>query len=107
MIVEERNYTLVPGGVPRYLEQWGALGRAAQVARLGEPLGVHTVEIGQLNTLVYWWQFSDLSDRAVRRAALADDPEFAAFRREVRNLLISQSNRILIATPESSGCEPR
>lgn len=107
MIVEERNYTLVPGGVPRYLEQWRANGRAAQVARLGEPLGVYTVDIGQLNTLVYWWRFSDLSDRAVRRAALAADPEFAAFRREVRNLVISQSNRILIATPESSGSEPR
>ena len=101
MIVEERNYTLVPGGVPRYLEHWRASGRAAQVACLGEPLGVHTVDIGQLNTLVYWWRFSDLSDRVLRRAALAADPEFAAFRREVRSLVISQSNRILIATPES------
>jgi hypothetical protein len=77
------------------------------LAHLGEPLGVYTVEIGQLNTLVYLWGFNDLTDRAVRRAALAADPEFAAFRREVRNLLVGQSNRILIATNDSSGDEPR
>jgi hypothetical protein len=107
MIVEERNYTMVPGGVPRYLDQWQASGRAVQLAHLGEPLGVYTVEIGQLNTLVYLWGFNDLTDRAVRRAALAADPDFAAFRREVRNLLVGQSNRILIATNDSSGDEPR
>src|SRR4051794_41898488 len=70
MIVEERNYTMVPGGVPRYLDQWQASGRAVQVAHLGEPLGVYTVEIGPLNTLVYLWRFSDLGDRAGRRAPL-------------------------------------
>jgi hypothetical protein len=107
MIVEERNYTMVPGGVPRYLDRWRVNGRAAQLSHLGEPLGVYTVDIGQLNTLVYLWRFSDLSDRAERRAALASDPEFAAFRREVRDLLVSQSNRILIITPESQGDQPR
>jgi hypothetical protein len=107
MIVEERNYVMVPGGVPRYLERWQAQGRAAQVAHLGEPLGVYTVEIGPLNTLVYLWQFGDLGDRSARRTALASDPEFAAFRREVRDLLVGQSNRILLSPPELQGREPR
>jgi hypothetical protein len=107
MIVEERNYSMVPGGVPRYLERWRATGRAVQVAHLGEPLGVYTVEIGPLNTLVYLWRFSDLGDRAVRRAALTADAGFTAFRREVRSLVVSQSNRILTATSEPPGDEPR
>ena len=96
MIVEERNYGLVPGGVPRYLEAWRAYGRAAQVRHLGEPLGVYTVEVGRLNTLVYLWQFADVADRGRRRAALAADPDFAHFRRQVRELLVSQENRILV-----------
>ncbi|MGW3960549.1 NIPSNAP family protein [Amycolatopsis sp. NPDC005003] len=100
MIVEERNYLLVPGGAGRYLDAWYRLGRGPQVAHLGDPLGVHTVEVGALNTLVYLWGFTDQADRAVRRARLADDPGFAAFRGEVRALLVAQSNRILVpATP--------
>jgi hypothetical protein len=36
MIVEERDYRLVPGGVPTYLQVWHRLGRAPQVRHLGE-----------------------------------------------------------------------
>jgi len=96
VIVEERNYGLVPGGVPRYLEAWHEHGRDAQVRHLGEPLGVYSVEVGRLNTLVYLWRFTDLADRGRRRAALAADPDFTAFRRHVRELMVSQENRILV-----------
>ena len=106
MIVEERNYRLVPGGVPRYLEAWHRLGRAAQICRLGEPLGLYIVEIGQLNTLVYLWQYTDLADRAARRAALAADNDFARFRGQVRALLVSQDNRILTIAPAPTDRSP-
>ena len=96
MILEERNYLLVPGGSARYLEAWHRTGREPQVRHLGEPAGVFTVEIGELNTLVYHWRYADLADRAHRRRALAADADFAAFRREVRALLVQQSNRILL-----------
>jgi len=103
MIVEERDYRLVPGGVPRYLDAWHRLGRAPQVRHLGEPLGVYAVEIGQLNTLVYLWQYTDLADRAARRAALAADADFARLRGEVRELLVDQSNRILLPRDSPGG----
>jgi hypothetical protein len=99
VIVEERNYGLVPGGVPRYLDAWHRSGRGPQVRHLGEPLGVYSVEIGALNTLVYLWSFADLAERGRRRAALAADPDFTAFRRQVRELMVSQENRILVAAP--------
>lgn len=102
MIVEERNYRLVPGGARRYLDAWHRLGRGPQVAHLGEPLGVYTVEVGDLNTLVYLWGFADLADRAKRRAGLADDSDFAVFRGDVRALLVTQTNRILVPAPEGS-----
>ncbi|MFI0370577.1 NIPSNAP family protein [Actinomadura sp. 1N219] len=95
MIVEERNYTMVPGGVAEYLRLWEECGRASQVAHLGEPLGVYRTEVGELNTLVYLWRYESLRDREKRRGALAADPGFAAFRRRVRDLLVAQENRIL------------
>ena len=102
MIVEERTYRLVPGATARYLQAWHRIGREPQVRHLGEPVGVYTVEIGGLNTLVYLWRYADLTDRAHRRQALAADAEFAAFRREVRALLARQTNRILLPVPLSS-----
>jgi hypothetical protein len=95
MIVEQRRYSLVPGGAVPYLHAWHASGRAAQVRHLGEPLGVYTVEVGSLNTLVYLWQYDDVADRERRRAALAADPEFAEFRRSVRDLLTAQHTEML------------
>lgn len=100
MIVEERDYLLVPGGTGRYLDTWHRLGREPQVRHLGEPLGVYTVEVGRLNTIVYLWGYTDLGDRSRRRGRLAADTEFALFRKEVRDLLVTQSSRVLVqATP--------
>ena len=103
MIVEERNYLLVPGGARRYLDAWHRLGRGPQTRHLGEPLGVYTVEVGDLNTLVYLWGFTGHADRAKRRAALAGDPGFAVFRGEVRSLLVTQTNRILVPAESPEG----
>lgn len=70
---------------------------------LGEPLGVYSVDVGELNTLVYLWGFADLADRADRRRRLAADPDFAGFRREVRHLMVNQSNRILLPAKPQEG----
>jgi hypothetical protein len=99
MIVEQRRYTLVPGGAVPYLERWHETGRPAQVRHLGEPAGVYTVEIGALNTLVFLWRFADLPDRESRRRRLAGDPAFARFRRTVRELVVSQHTEILNPAP--------
>lgn len=99
MIVEERIYTMRPGGVPQYLTAWTAQGRGPQLRHLGQPLGVFTCEIGELNTLTYLWQYDSVDDRARRRAALSADVEFAAFRSTVRDLLIHQRTRLLTPVP--------
>ena len=97
----------MPGSTARYLEAWHRLGREPQTRHLGEPAGVYTVEIGDLNTLIYLWRLTDLADRTHRRAALAADPDFAVFRREVRDLLVSQSNRILLPASQDASVKPR
>ena len=95
MIVEQRDYRLVPGGAAGYLDAWRRCGREPQVRHLGEPLGVFTVDVGELNTLTYLWAYADLADRALRRQRLAADVDFAVFRKEVRGLVVHQVNRIL------------
>jgi hypothetical protein len=106
MILEQRDYRLVLGGVPRYLAAWHERGRDPQIRHLGEPAGLYTAEIGELNTLVYLWRFTDFEDRARRRAALAQDRDFTAFRGQVRELLVSQSNRILLPAELPGGETP-
>jgi hypothetical protein len=95
MIVEERVYTMIPGGVHRYLQIWHEHGRDAQIDCLGAPLGVYTCEVGALNTLTYLWQYASFEDRTSRRHRLQRDERFAEFRGKVRNLVVQQRNRIL------------
>ena len=95
MIIEERNYLVRPGAAAKYARLWDEYGREPQVRILGNLLGFYITEVGELNTLVYLWGFEKLDDRVKRRAELAADPDFAAFRTRVRDLLVRQSNRIL------------
>lgn len=103
MIVEERVYTMIAGGVPRYLEVWNQFGREAQIKCLGAPLGVYTCDVGDLNTLTYLWQYTSMEDRAARRASLQRDERFATFRTKVRDFVVAQRNRILIPMHEHNG----
>ncbi|POX48395.1 NIPSNAP family protein [Streptomyces sp. Ru72] len=95
MIIEERNYLVRPGAAAKYAQLWDEYGREPQVRILGNLLGFYVTEVGELNTLVYLWGYEGLDDRLKKRAELANDPDFAAFRAQVRDLLVRQSNRIL------------
>lgn len=95
MFVEQRIYTLVPGGTVDYLRLYAEHGREAQERILGTMLGCYTIEVGPLNQLVYLWGFESLQDRAERRARLMADAAFKDFRGKVRHLLVGQENLIL------------
>ncbi|MDX3244648.1 NIPSNAP family protein [Streptomyces sp. ME18-1-4] len=101
MIIEERNYLVRPGAAAKYAQLWDEYGRAPQVRILGNLLGFYVTEVGELNTLVYLWGYEGLDERVKRRAELAADPDFAAFRAQVRDLLVRQSNRILTPALQS------
>ncbi|MFI7298890.1 NIPSNAP family protein [Streptomyces sp. NPDC050121] len=101
MIIEERNYLVRPGAAAKYARLWDEYGREPQVRILGNLLGFYVTEVGELNTLVYLWGYEGLDDRVKRRAELAAAPDFAAFRAQVRDLLVRQSNRILTPALQS------
>ncbi|VCU71015.1 hypothetical protein PIGHUM_03095 [Pigmentiphaga humi] len=94
-MVEMRTYTLVPGGAAEYLRVYGESARALQARILGDLAGLYQTESGELNQLVFLWGYDSLDERARRRAALMQDPEFAAFRKAVKHLLVRQESRLL------------
>lgn len=95
MIVEQRIYTLVTGGIPEYVRQYNDIGRAVQVEILGQPLGFYQTEFGALNELMFLWGYDSLEERSRRRQQLMADERFKRFRDATRHLLVRQDNRLL------------
>lgn len=96
MFVEQRTYSLVPGGTAEYIRLYEEGGRAVQERILGPMLGCYTRDVGELNQLVYFWRFESMDDRTRRRQALMADPEFKDFRGRIRHLVLKQENTILV-----------
>lgn len=95
MIHEIRTYTLVPGGVREYLRIYNEAGRDIQTKLLGNLVALLTPESGDLNQLVFHWAFENFEDRKRRRAQLTADPQFTAFRKQIKHLLTQQDSRLL------------
>lgn len=95
MYIEQRVYTLTPGGIAEYLRLYTECGREIQEGHLGPAIGCFTREFGDLNQLIYLWPFDTLEERSRRRAGLLADVGFKEFRGKVRHLLLKQENMIL------------
>lgn len=96
MFVEQRIYSLVPGGTAEYIRHYEACGRAVQERLLGPMLGYYTRDVGELNQIVYFWPFDSMDERTRRRNALMADAEFKVFRGKIRHLVVKQENTILV-----------
>jgi hypothetical protein len=106
MFVEQRIYSLVPGGTVEYIKLYEEFGRQSQERILGKMLGYYTRDIGELNQLVYFWEFASMQERTRRRDALAADAEFKVFRGKVRHLMLKQENSILIPAGKPASNTP-
>ena len=87
MIVEQRTYTAIPGKWRDYLALYQAEGLQIQQRILGRMVGYYTTETGPLNQIIHMWAYTDLNERAERRAQLAADPQWQAYSLEA-NLTI-------------------
>ena len=95
MIVDERTYLLKTGQLNTYIDLYRQLGYPAQIRHLGEPYGLFAVEFGDLDGWVHMWQYRDVNDRARRRAALSQDPNWREFQRQAGDLIVHRQNRLL------------
>jgi hypothetical protein len=101
MIVEERTYTVKPGTVSQYYDDYNPRGLQIQKRILGNLIGYFHTEIGPLNKIVHLWGYESLADREKRRAALAADPEWLAYLRQSPDIIVDMESRILIPAPFS------
>jgi hypothetical protein len=75
MIFELRTYTITPGQMPAYLRLVADVGIPI-ITRYADLVGYWRSEVGELNQVLHLWRYESLDDRAARRAALYEDPEW-------------------------------
>ncbi len=95
MIYEERIYTIQPGKILEYLNNYEELGLPVQKEVLGTLVGFWHTEIGGLNKAVHIWGYDSLDDRLLKRVALAEHPDWPAYLEVALPLIIEQENRVL------------
>jgi hypothetical protein len=97
-IFEERCYVLRPEFSPKdFFYAFEAKGRLIQVKYLGQFVGYFSTEVGQLNAIVSLWKYVSFEERQVRRDRLGTDPDWQRYLSEVRPMISSMSNRIMVA----------
>lgn len=101
MILEERDYRLVPGITAAFLSAYETLGLAIQRRHLGDPVGFFVTDIGELNHVVSMWRYQDYADRSARRALMLADPDWPAYLAAIKGMIDVQNIRILTPAPFS------
>ena len=98
-IYELRTYQVTVGKMSEVVRLYKTLGWPALARHPDKLVGYFTGDIGALNQLVHLWKFDDDADRRAFWATLFADPEFMAFAAQLRPLLQSQENKLMMAAP--------
>lgn len=103
-IYEKRTYSVTVGQMPEVVRLYSTLGwpalEAGGFAR--HCIGYFTSDTGELHQLVHLWRFESDDERRSFWKRLSESPEFGAFAKQLRPLLKSQSNQLLLAAPWGS-----
>ena len=95
MIVEERMYTLHVGKVPEFMELYEREALPILRRHLGTQFGFFINEIGTQNLIVHLWAYENYGDMEKRRAALAADPAWPAYRMKNQPRIQHQETRLM------------
>ncbi len=98
-IYELRTYTAHVGKLGEAVELYKSQGWPALQKHPDRLIGYFTGDIGALNQLVHLWKFEDDADRRAFWAGVYKDEAFMAFARQLRPLLLSQENKLMLAAP--------
>lgn len=100
-IYEQRTYSVIVGQMTEVVRLYSTLGYPAMEAGgfSKNLIGYFTSDTGELHQLIHLWRFdSDDARRAFWRRLFADE-DFMAFAKQLRPLLNSQSNQLLLGAP--------
>ncbi|MDR6953000.1 hypothetical protein J2X65_002361 [Ancylobacter sp. 3268] len=98
MILEERDYHIVPGRMGDFLKTYETLGLDIQKHFLGAFVGHFVTEIGELNHVVALWRYDSMADREARRAKMLAHGPWQDYLAAIKGMIQSQQTRILTPT---------
>ncbi len=98
-IYEMRTYTLIVGKMADVVQLYKTEGWPALQKHPQKLVGYFTGDIGAMNQLIHIWNFDDDADRRAFWAGVFSDEEFMAFARQLRPMILSQENKLMMAAP--------
>ena len=101
MIVEERTYHVHTGKLAEIVGLYADEGTEVQQEHLGNLIGVFTVDVGDVSSIVHLWAYDSYAERERRRALLQADQRWKDFLPRLQPLIHTQRTRILLPTSYS------
>lgn len=100
-VYEQRTYAVTVGQMAEVVRLYTTQGwPALEAGGFGQKLvGYFISDTGELHQLVHLWRFDSDEDRRDFWKRLYADPAFMAFAVQLRPLLKSQANQLLVSAP--------
>lgn len=100
-IYEKRTYSVTVGQMAEVIRLYSTLGwPALQAGGFAKNLiGYFISDTGELHQLIHLWRFDGDDDRRAFWKLLFEDADFVAFAKQLRPLIKTQQNQLLIAAP--------
>jgi hypothetical protein len=100
-IYEKRTYSVTVGQMAEVIRLYSTLGYPALEAGgfSKKLIGYFTSDTGELHQLIHLWRFDSDDDRRAFWKRLFEDQDFMAFAKQLRPLIKTQGNQLLLAVP--------
>jgi hypothetical protein len=98
-IYELRTYDVVVGKMADVISLYNTEGWPAIQRHPERLVGYFTGDVGAINQIIHLWKFEDDADRRAFWAGVFADEAFKDFARKLRPLLLSQNNKLMLASP--------
>lgn len=98
-VYELRTYTLYVGKLAEARELYQSSGWPALSRHRDKLVGYFIGDVGAMNQIVHLWKFADDADRRRFWETVYADEAFMAFARQLRPLIRTQENKLLLAAP--------
>jgi hypothetical protein len=100
-IYEKRTYSVTVGQMPEVVRLYSTQGWPAMEAGgfAKNCVGYFISDTGELHQLIHLWKFDSDDDRRAFWKRLGEDADFVAFVKQLRPLLKTQTNQLMLASP--------
>ena len=98
-IYEIRTYKVVVGKMNDVVELYKSVGWPALRRHPIRLVSYFTGDIGAINEIIHLWKFESDEDRRNFWGGVFGDPDFMSFAKQLRPMLLSQENKLMLAAP--------